>query len=136
MHSQETIPICELRLSPARLEALLNKLDAEASTSTDESKRQFERVAHRARITVTAIFGGRSPDIVMSCVLRNLSRNGVAFVAGMVVAPGTRLIVEIPAGNNIGSLKRSAVVRRCRLVSGRIHEIGAEIIPGDDGDEH
>lgn len=135
MSSQETIPICELRLSPARLDALLNKLDTEASASGNESKRQFERVAHRARINVTAIFGGRSPDIVMSCVLRNLSRNGVAFIAGMVVAPGTRVIVEIPSKKNLGSLKRSAVVRRCRLVSGRIHEIGAEIIP-DDGNKN
>lgn len=132
MPVQETIPKCELRLARHELNALLDQLDVNAGEKP-ASRRKHERVPHRVSITVTAHFGGRSPDIILECVLRNLSLGGICFIAGMVVTPGTRISVEIPAKTNGGKLLRTGIVRRCNMVRGRIHEIGAEITnPGGE----
>ncbi len=56
---------------------------------------------------------------------RDLSAHGISLLHGVFVAPNTRCIVTL---NNLdGEIDYLAgVVRRCRLVGGRVHELGVK----------
>ncbi len=116
--------IDSLRLSEKEQQAVLNRLREEEARQTDRDRRTDKRLEYR--ISGGLILQVRHPGGSVSNYLirtRNLSRFGLGFLHGNFLHTGTPCIISLRRSDtNIVTV--SGEVRRCRLVTGRVHEIG------------
>lgn len=124
--SQRQKPIDTLRMNQAQRDALLESLNDKASDGSDENEaRRHTRVDFRAGdVCVTFMHPG---GVESTCVAtpRNLSIAGLGFLHGGFIHENTECYIELPT--LFGDTRRvRGRVRSCRLVSGRIHEIGVQ----------
>lgn len=139
-------PICDIRLTPQAIEAILEELDG-LEREVPESKRRSERFPLRGiavNMELTCVDHlGLAPGRVIRVRLRNVSQHGLAFLSGVMVPLGANLTLRLPIGQKGEMVEKRAVVVRCRHVKGMVHEVGAEFgwrspdqpLPGKDADE-
>lgn len=124
--SQRQKPIDTLRMNQAQRDALLESLSDKTDNSRDDNDaRRHTRVDFRAGdVNVTFLHPG---GVETTCVVtpRNLSVSGLGFLHGGFIHENTECFFELPT--LFGDTRRvRGKVRSCRLVSGRIHEIGVQ----------
>ncbi len=116
--------IDSLHLSEKEQQALLNRLREEEAQKADRDRRTDRRLEYR--ISGGLILQVRHPGGSVSNYLvhtRNLSRFGLGFLHGNFLHTGTPCVVSLRRSDkSIATV--SGEIRRCRLVSGRVHEIG------------
>ncbi len=104
---------------------VLDALDA-AECDPQADKRRSTRDYLRGTAVFVTLQASRPPAVAFRVRFRNVSKHGVAFLSCGPMVVGTRLRMELPAGNDLDTVERHAVGRRCRHVEQMIHEIGAE----------
>lgn len=110
-----------LRLSPEARKDLLRRMD-NAPPGARAAHRKAPRFAyHQASLPLTLTYtGGRTSRFLVSA--RNLSTNGMSFLHGGYVHPGTTCRIVLPAID--GSAKAVlGKVTACRHVAGHVHEV-------------
>lgn len=116
-----------LRLTQAEVEQLIAELNRAAAKSPMVSKRTLKRWPmqfQRAVLTTTSKMMGNMHGVAYP---RNLAKKGAAMLSGSFVHPGTACHVTLRA---IDGKARSVpgVVRWCRHVKARAHDLGIEFI--------
>lgn len=127
--SSQTQPICDIRLPPEAIERILNELDKN-QCEVPNSKRRSERFRVKGRAVIVTVISGdhlaQAPEQLIRVRLRNISQHGFAFLSGIMIPPEGHIKVDLPIGKGGEPVEKLAVVRRCRHVTGMVHEIGAE----------
>ncbi|MCC5828623.1 MAG: hypothetical protein JJU36_04170, partial [Phycisphaeraceae bacterium] len=121
-----------LRLSDREQHEILRRLDSQAGVASSTSRREDPRYPFRPAggLMVGIEHPGRSQ---LRCLVRprSLSRSGIGFLHGSFVYPGSPCFVILKSRANGGSAANGAevvrgTVRHCRLIGGRIHEVGVK----------
>lgn len=113
-----------LRLSPREATTLLQRLEAASDSAAYEDQRKDRRISFREvrRIAVlleSEPLGSRTFTVIP----RNISRSGIALLHGKFVYNGTACVMGLEAGDGQIVPVRGQVAW-CRLIEGRIHEMG------------
>lgn len=114
-----------LRLTPQQVRSIFEALDRrDAMAGEGQDRRAHARRAfsalHPVPFEVAEAGGSTAKHLVIP---RELSASGMSVLHGMFVHPGTRCSVMLPSSNG-GQARMEGTVKRCRLVAGRVHEIG------------
>lgn len=104
-----------------QLRTLLDQLDGSVRGQT----RQFMRWPFRRECVSVQIIHADGSRTVVDMVTRNISAGGISLLHSSYLHVGTRLIVGVP-GISVGLAQLKGVVRACRHVQGRVHEVGIE----------
>jgi hypothetical protein len=123
--STSDLPVQDIGISDEDVTRILDRLD-DAEATVKKSKRRSSRLHVRGTAVATVALHPDSPPVHYRVRLRNISDYGVAVLSPVAMAPGTELEIQLPIGPSLSVVERRAVVRRCRHVEGKIHEIGAE----------
>ncbi len=96
--------------------------------------RRHERLPYRSMISVGLITEQPGGGWVgFKARSRNLSESGIGLYHGQYIHVGSRC--EVLLKDKLGMVRIGGTVRRCKLLTGRIHELGIEfeeLIPVDD----
>jgi len=112
-----------VRLDPAALESLLDRLDSREQAFRGPNRRQRPRLRYRGRTACVQFLEEAGVSKIFEAPTRNLSRGGLAFLHGGFVH--TRVCCRL----RLLSRHRKWVffegrVARCRYIDGRVHDIG------------
>lgn len=114
-----------LRLTPDDITRLLGEVNRSAPPGGDATERRTEpRCPYRGHSIVLIEISEPSRDTgAFRAISFNISEHGLGFLHGKFVYPGSecRVLLWGSAGELIG-VRGEAV--RCRLVEGRVHEVG------------
>ncbi len=115
-----------LRLSPREAVEILDKIESVARSAVTNDRRKAPRVPFRevSRIAVmleSEQIGKRTYALLP----RNISRQGISLLHGKFVYKSTGCVLGLGALDGQVVPIRGRVVW-CRLISGRIHEIGTQ----------
>jgi len=113
-----------IRLDPRKLAVLLEDIRANEHKGGVEDARDVDRVWLNTRIIVD-FQGKHSSGGRYEAFARNISPKGISFVHGVYVYPDTPCSITIHTRTGEQQCI-SAYVRRCRHVTGMLHEVGAE----------
>ena len=122
----ETRLVNTIRLDDDKITKILERLDAtHGSIST-------ERRATRYRYRVPAMIvhmaqPGSSEAVPFLVPTRNVSSTGMSFLHGGFVHIGTRILAQMTTTKGTWNRIVGTVVR-CRLVEGKIHEVGVRFV--------
>lgn len=110
-----------LNLSPERLHALLDELDARGESA--KSQRNHARLEFRRHAVEMEVYqpGGGSVNFCVAC--RNLSRGGMSVMHRAYMHVGTKCRIRMEHKTK-GEHSVLAEVVQCRHVSGSVHDIG------------
>lgn len=112
-----------IRLSAAKQEELLDRLEQSGADEADARRRGAGRVLYRAdniALTVAHPGGGVGRFLIRT---RNLSAGGMSFIHGGFLHTGTQVRIALPALD--GQMIRVAgEVVMCRYVASPVHEVG------------
>ncbi|MFO0839546.1 MAG: PilZ domain-containing protein [Phycisphaerae bacterium] len=114
-----------LRIDQAAVARILEQLDKLAGSSPLRTGRRSQRYDYRVSAVVSfPQIEGASREAV-PC--RNISRDGIGFLLGRFVYPGTTCQIHLVSEYNHGH-SVEGVVRRCRYLSGTagVHEVGVQ----------
>ncbi len=120
-------PLEDIGISDEQVTRLLDSLD-DAETPVSGSERRSSRSYLRGTAVVAFASEADTLRTAYRVRLRNLSRDGVAFLICSPLATGVEVTLELPVGPGLSLVKRRAIVQRCREVEGPIHEIGVEFL--------
>ncbi len=114
-----------LRLTPSQIRSIFDSLDQRDTLAEGgrDRREHTRRTFSALRSVPFEVSEAGAPAAKYLVVPRELSASGMSLLHGMFVHPGTRCAVVLPA-NNGGQARMEGVVKRCRLVAGRVHEIG------------
>ncbi len=113
-------------------EEILQQLDAAQECGFKRERRRAERRPWRRALKITLLQPGGGQRRV-EIVTRNISSTGVSFLHNGFLHNGTLCRMQLITLDNAW-VDVSAVVVRCRLVAGRVHEVGARFTqPIDEG---
>lgn len=118
-------PERRLRRTDEQISALLDALDSRERPPVRRESRACPRISYRVRGMVVAFPQASRDELRLSVPSRNVCRDGVAFLNGSFVYPGTRCRVSlVTVHNHIENVE--GVVVRCRYLegSGSIYEVG------------
>jgi len=115
------------------IERILDELDA-AAVDVDVDIREASRHPLRGQAICMTMLGQPSAG-VLHVRIRNLSSNGIAFVSGLLLVPGTRVRLAIPSSATTVAADRCVIVRRVRRVCSHLFEMGAEFLDCNATDE-
>jgi hypothetical protein len=118
-------PVVDLELSDEEVTRILDALD-ESELPIGDSERRSERRYLRGTALLVRLTRPGFTTADFRVRLRNISQHGVAFLSRYDWAPGTRLFVELPIGEQLAPTEKAAVVKRNREVADKVYEIGAE----------
>lgn len=120
-----TSPARGLRADAATVVAWLDRLDQSAAQGSHPDQRQSNRFPYRpGPLTLQVLRGDEFSDsYVIAC--RNVSREGLGFLAGQFLYPGARCRVALPSPYGCDQTV-SGRVARCRYLMGSavLHEVG------------
>lgn len=115
-----------IREDKSRIRAVLSELDRHTPAGrTGVSRRKYKRFNYRASDIpmVLVMPGGGVGRFLVSA--RNLSAGGMSFVHGCFVHPESRCrFMLVPSAGE--KMTVGGVVRSCRLLSGRLHEVNVQ----------
>ncbi|MBI5863073.1 MAG: PilZ domain-containing protein [Planctomycetes bacterium] len=113
-----------VRLTDQSLGHLLKKLDDGKVSEVARNARRSQRYQFRMRAIVEFVTGKESSVEAVPC--RNLSRDGISFLTGRFVYPGTLCRIRLVSEFNQSNIVEAKVIR-CRYISGTagVHEVGA-----------
>lgn len=129
MPSTERKPIDTLRCTEAMLRAVIDELDRQESLDVrPPSGKAWTRRHKRIRYPSVApmlLDVQRSGEGIVSYLVapRDLSSSGMSLLTGMFIHPGTPCVVTLRSLNS-EQLRIKAVIKRCRFVTLRLHELG------------
>jgi hypothetical protein len=113
-----------LRLKPGEAATILSGIEARTRQVTDRDRRDSPRVPYLEAPRVAVIV--ESEQIgkrTYALIPRNISRHGMSLLHGKFVYDGTPCVLGLKALDGQLVPVRGKIVW-CRLVTGRIHEIG------------
>ncbi|MHC4218003.1 MAG: PilZ domain-containing protein [Planctomycetota bacterium] len=113
-----------LRLKPGEAATILNGIESWTKQVTDRDRRDSPRVPYREAPRVAVIV--ESEELgkrTYALIPRNISRQGMSLLHGKFVYDGTLCVLGLKALDGQLVPVRGKIVW-CRLVTGRIHEIG------------
>jgi len=113
-----------VRLNPAERRQLLEALDEIGDDAVSSSKRRFERVPYAGSDVLLTLSGAGFNEVHrFVAVSRNISASGMSVLHGGFVYPGTpcSMMLETVWGE---PERVEGTVVHCRLVRGRVHELG------------
>ena len=115
-----------LRLSAKQTAALLQQIDEQAHTAVSHERRRSPRRPYQTASRLCVLLeneqrGKRTHALAP----RNLSRTGMSLLHGKFVYGGTNCVVGLRALDGQVVPVRGKVIW-CRLVTGRVHELGVE----------
>lgn len=119
-------PIQDIGIPDAEVSRILDRLDNE-EFDVKRSERGLPRRFQRGTAVVALVLDSGVSALAYRVRLRNLSRQGVAFLSPVGLTIGSRLRIELPIGPDLGAVEEGAVVVRCRAVEEGIYEVGAEL---------
>lgn len=118
--------VYDVDLSDEDVTRILDKLVANELSVSDSRRRLSRRfIVGTALITGMSRPGFASADIRVR--LRNISREGVAFLSPYALEPGTRFRIQLPTGPELSMVEEEAVVIRCQFIEDSIYDIGVQI---------
>ncbi len=116
-----------LRITPEEATEILGRLGEETKESVGQDRRASPRYSyqHVPRLVVCVQDDEHGLENYFVMVPRNISRTGIGLLHGQFVYPQTKSIVHLKTldGRLVG-IKGQIV--HCRMVEGRIHELGVE----------
>ncbi len=116
-------PLDTLRLSAEEQAAVMAELDRRAGQRSHPGRRAFHRQPYRGR-PVTALLRQPGGTVTSFAVKpHNVSCGGISFLHGGFVHTGTTCRLTLRALDGTQT-EVSGMVVRCRLIRGRIHEVG------------
>jgi hypothetical protein len=124
-----------LRLKPADVAAILKTIEAKTKPSVERDRRESPRLPYREAARVAVIV--ESEELgkrTYALIPRNISRWGMSLLHGKFVYDGTPCVLGIKALDGQVVPVRGTIVW-CRLITGRIHEIGVRFEEAIDLDE-
>lgn len=132
--SSSDAPFRTIRVDPARLTALLNRLDEEG-TGVGANRRRSKRFDFRVGTCVVYMQQPGSVGAVrFSVSTRNINDHGLAFLHARYVHIGSKCVVQLVNRSGAWSDIEATVVR-CRYLEGTLHEVAVlfeqPIDPGD-----
>lgn len=115
-----------LRLSEKDVASLLSQIESQTPVYDGSDRRHNRRRRYKKvlRIIVRVAHPGGS-DMTFAVRTRDLSGMGVGFFHGSFLYPGTPSTIILPALDGRMIAVSGAIVR-CRLLSGKLHEVGVE----------
>lgn len=120
-----TRTVYDIELTDEEVTELLERLDsAEGKVTNSERRSQRRFCIGTALIVGMSLPGFAGADFRVR--LRNISQHGVAFLSRHPFQPGVRLGIELPIGPDLTPVERPACVVRCRQVTEKVFEIGAD----------
>ncbi|MHC4825355.1 MAG: PilZ domain-containing protein [Planctomycetota bacterium] len=115
-----------LRLKPQEAAEILEAIDAKTKDSVARERRKWPRVPYRAAPRVAVIIESeRVGKRTYALIPRNISRVGMSLLHGKFVYDGTPCVAGLKALDGQLVPVRGKVTW-CRLITGRIHEIGVQ----------
>jgi hypothetical protein len=119
-----------IRMHPEAIRALGQLLDyRDAMDSQEQSgfarRREQWITMEPPRESVLELVGEVGSSKSYLVYTRNISARGVAIYHGVFVAPGKRCLLTLPLLDG-EVVQLPGVIRRCRLVGGRVHELGVQ----------
>ena len=115
------LPIETLRLNGAEKQKLIEYVEKLSKQPFDDERRGL-RVMFDGRKVLVKVIGAEGRETVCTVVPRNLSRRGLAFVHGRFIYPDSECEVTLPILSGKWAVLKG-VIRRCRHVSGIVHEV-------------
>lgn len=129
MASVVKAPIDTLRCTEAMLRAVINELDKqellEAETPGGKSKRRKHKRIALPNVTPVLLNVQRPGEGATSFLVapRNMSSSGMSLLTGIFMHPGANCAVTLQSLNG-EQIRIGAVIKRCRFVALRLHELG------------
>jgi len=121
---REKDTIQTIRLDPRKLAIILEEIRASEQKTDIDDSRESDRIWLSKRIVVK-FQGKHSCAGEFEAYVRNISSTGISFIHGVYVYPETPCSITI--NTRTGEQQcMAAVVKRCRHVTGTLHEIGAQ----------
>src|SRR5262245_15416699 len=115
-----------LRLSDRQTAAILDWMDSRARPHTGQERRRWPRAPYRWISRVgTLLENERRGQRTYALAPRNLSRMGMSLLHGKFIYGGTNCVIGLHGRGGLVLPVRGKVVW-CRLVTGRVHELGIE----------
>ncbi|MEO1007318.1 MAG: response regulator [Planctomycetota bacterium] len=111
-----------IRMATDRLDALLDKLDADSAGSSP--RRGHARLPFRTRGIEMEVMQPSGGSVTIHVACRNLSRGGMSVLHSAYMHLGTTCKVRLRPLKGAEDVWLSASVVQCRHVSGRVHEVG------------
>ena len=120
----EGITRCSLRIDDARVTELLDSLDASSDRAQASCVRKSARYTYRVK-SVLVDFPRDNVSSRYAVPCRNLSSDGIGFLMGQFVYPGSRCRIRLVSEFNYVAVV-SGKVARCRYIGGTagVHELG------------
>jgi hypothetical protein len=115
-----------LWLKPQEAAAILRAIEARTKDAVGQERRKSPRVPYRATPRVAVII--ESEELgkrTFALIPRNISRTGMSLLHGKFVCDGTPCVAGLKALDGQLVPVRGKVTS-CRLIAGRIHEIGIQ----------
>lgn len=115
-----------LRMGEAEIKIVLSELDAMGGEGKGKAGRRAQRRRYQKNKILVQLQGINSlSKITYRMVPSDLSSTGISLLHGAFVYPGTPCLVTLNAiDGEMVSIPGQIV--RCRLITGRAHEIGAK----------
>ena len=114
-----------VRLSKAELRAFLSALNRAPPPGAASRRKSRRHPLGGVDMTVEVHdTGPQVTDIPVKAL--NISQHGLGFLSATALLPGTRLSLSLPIGPDNGPVTKYALVRRCTVIRGAVHEIGVE----------
>jgi hypothetical protein len=133
-----------LRIKPQEAAEILRSIDAGTRDAVGRERRKWPRVPYRATPRVAVIIENEQQGKrTYALIPRNISRMGLSLLHGKFVYDGTPCVAGLKALDGQLVPVRGKVMW-CRLITGRIHEIGIrfeepieleDFVPGDEEPE-
>ncbi len=121
MASDGNKPIETLRLSAAEKQKLVEYVEHQGKRPVEDDRRAL-RVSFVGRKVLIKVTSQEGQTMVCTVVPRNLSRRGLAFVHGRYVYPDCACEITLPMLSGKWCVLKG-VIRRCRHVTGIVHEV-------------
>jgi len=122
-HSDRSVPA--VRLSKAELRAILSTLNRPPPPGAASRRKSARHALGGVELTVEV--HDVAPQVTaISVKALNISQHGLGFLSATALLPGTRLSLSLPIGPDKRPVTKYALVRRCTVIRGAVHEIGVE----------
>lgn len=121
--SQERPAIQSLKLGPAEIRKVMDALNRKGNAAPPNRNRRL-RIPFENPHVFVEVDDGSSTRVRYQVIARNLSTKGIAFIHGQFMHQGRSCTVEIPTLEAGPAVRIEGHVARCRLIAGRVHELG------------
>lgn len=114
-----------LRMSPKDIQRLVEDLERRTSEENPGAHRQTRRWRMRMQRVIVTLVGQMGQRLNLLVIPRNLSQGGMGFVCGNYLHVGSQCFITLRTLGGKGVVV-PGIVRRCRYLEGRLHDVGVE----------